>query len=92
MSPVEFTAIAGFITAVVGALVTLYKIKPDRDALIITQAQGAATILNDLVETLREEVERERAACSRYKTRCAELELENEGLRRRYGERHGDDK
>lgn len=97
MTGIELTAVAGFVTAIVGAFAVLYKVKPDRDSLVITQAQGAATILNDLVDTLRAEVVRERelrreahARANEGLLRIAELEAENEGLKRRYGTRDDD--
>lgn len=60
MSPIELTAVAGLLTAVVGAIVAMRKLRPERDSLVLTQAQGAATILNDLVQTLYKEIDRQR--------------------------------
>jgi hypothetical protein len=58
MTPVEIAAVAGLLTAVVGAVVTLVRLRPEANAIVLTQAQGAATILNDLVQTLNHEIER----------------------------------
>lgn len=90
MTGFELSAIGLIITAVAGAFAVIYKLKPDSDALVITQAQGAATILNSLVETLREEVQREREENVRLRQENVRLRKENEGLRRRRGTRAED--
>lgn len=56
MSPLELAAVGGMFTAVVGAITALLRFRPDADSVVLTQAQGAATILNDLVQTLNAEV------------------------------------
>lgn len=98
MTPAELVTYLGLAVAIAGAVAVLYKLKPERDSLIITQTQGAATILNDLVDTLREEVQRERElrkqAHERTNAVLAEkLELERElaGLRARFGTRATDE-
>lgn len=88
---VEITGLVGGITVILGTIATLYKLRPDRDVLMITQAQGASTILNDLVETLREEVSRERQRSKDLEARNTALEKELQGLRRRFGTRDKDD-
>lgn len=90
MTGIEITAIAGLITALAGAVTMFFKVRPDRDALIITQAQGAATIMNDLVETLHEELTRERALRAECEKQIAEQKRELDGLRRRVGRRLDD--
>ena len=67
MNPIELAAITGLITALVGAVIAMRKFKPERDSLVVTQAQGAATILNDLVRTLYAEIDRLRAEIDRLK-------------------------
>jgi uncharacterized iron-regulated membrane protein len=52
MTPVELTALAGVIATVSGVLIAWRKLRPERDALVLTTTQGATTILNDLVKTL----------------------------------------
>ena len=90
LTVVEVAAVIGIIGTAVGAIATVYKLRPDRDVLMITQAQGASTILNDLVDTLREEVAREREKANYLEKRNKELEKELQGLRRRAGTRHTD--
>lgn len=98
MSPAELGTYIGLAVAVAGAFAVLYKLKPERDSLIITQTQGAATILNDLVDTLRAEVQRERELRKQSHERVnelivekAELERELAGLRARFGTRQTDE-
>lgn len=90
MSPIEIGAIVSLIAAVVAAIGAAFRIKPDRDAVLITSAQGAATILNDLVKTLREEVQHERERAEKAEKRIMELEHENQGLRAKHGTRRSD--
>lgn len=75
---------------ILGTIATVYKLQPDRDVLMITQAQGASTILNDLVDTLREELTRERERTKDLETRNSALEKELQGLRHRFGTREED--
>lgn len=91
MNPTELAGIIGAVGVAMGAIAAFYKLRPDRDVLLITQAQGASTILNDLVETLREEVERERKRVQQLEKENRLLTEENEGLRRRFGTRSRDD-
>lgn len=58
MAPVEVTAVIGAVTVCIGTVIALVKLRPEKDSLVLTQAQGAATILNDLVNTLRDEITR----------------------------------
>lgn len=97
MSPAELATYIGLCVALAGVIATIYKLKPERDSLVITQTQGAATILNDLVDTLREELVRERelrkathARLNEEIARRYEVERELEGLRARFGTRATD--
>lgn len=78
MNPIELASIAAIVSALAGALVALRRFRPEKDSLVVTQAQGAATILNDLVRTLYAEIERERAGRQRDHERA---EAEIRGLR-----------
>lgn len=80
----------GTLAVVLGTVATIYKLRPDRDVLMITQAQGASTILNDLVDTLREEITRERERTKDLEARNTALEKELQGLRKRFGTREAD--
>lgn len=91
ITTVEITGLLGLVTVIVGTFATIYKLRPDRDVLMITQAQGASTILNDLVETLREEVSRERQKSKDLEARNKALEEEVQGLRHRFGTRREDE-
>lgn len=97
MSPVEITAILGALATLVGTLIAFKKIKPERDSMVITSAQGATTILNDLVKTLYTEIDRLRVregvlelALKEAEDRVQAAEAEAEGLRQRYGSRRSD--
>jgi hypothetical protein len=97
MTPVELTALAGVIATVSGVLIAWRKLRPERDALVLTTTQGATTILNDLVKTLYAEIdrlrlrEREMEADIRERDERIEgLVQEVEGLRRRAGTRRQD--
>lgn len=90
MTPIELVSIGGFITVVAGALVTVLRLRPDRDALIITQAQGAGKMYNDLVKTLHSEIERLRVEVAALRVEVDRLRVENEGLRERFGTRRDD--
>lgn len=69
----EVGGVVAAIATLLGSWVTLRKLRPERDTLVLTSAQGAATILNDLVKTLREEIDR---------LRKHEDELEADGARK----------
>ena len=94
------TEIGGLIAATataIGGWATFRKLKPERDTLVLTSAQGATTILNNLVQTLyaeierREEVEKElREEDVRKGLRIAELEAQVSGFQRRFGTRASD--
>ena len=55
---VEFSVLFGSISALIGALIAWKKINPEEDSLIITQAQGAAQIYDNLVKSLYAEIDR----------------------------------
>lgn len=90
MTPLEIAAILGAVTAFIGAVATVVRLRPDRDALIITQAQGAATIYDDLVKTLREEIVRQREEMAILRQERDAAVEECRGLRERHGTRRGD--
>lgn len=97
MNAVEVSAIAGAVATLVGALIALRRMRPDRDHLIITSAQGATTILNDLVKTLYAEIDRLRTREASLEAEIHKLEgqlqsshREAEGLRHRHGTRRDD--
>lgn len=97
MSGVEVTALVGVLVAAAGAVATWVKLPQDKDALYITTTQGATKILHDLADTLYGEIERQgRIIKERDETianltlRITQLELENTGLRAKYGTRFSD--
>lgn len=92
MTVVEISALGGLITAVVGAIGVIYRFKPSRDALVLTNVQGSFVILNDLTTTLQTEVTRLNALLIAKDARITALEAENEGMRRRFGSRRQDPK
>jgi|SRR5581483_5108138 len=90
------TALA-IISAIVTGIVAVRKLGPEKDSLFITSAQGAAVIMDNLISTLREEVDRERTENTRLTAEVLRLthenqnlREENEGLRRRGGTRRSD--
>ncbi len=94
LTSVSLLAVIG---AIVGGFVAVRKLGPERDALYITSAQGAAVILDNLVATLREEVERCRTENRLLTTEVERLRKENgllvadnDGLRQRHGTRRTD--
>lgn len=97
--PTEGIGVAAAAGGIITALVMLRKMGPEKEALYISSAQGAATIMDSLVTTLRAEVDRCRARVvvlesenDRLQAENERLEAENEGLRRKRGERRGDRK
>lgn len=100
----EGASIVALIGAVVTGLVMVRKLGPERDALFITSAQGAAVIMDGLISTLRQEVDRCRqeaetleaenkaltAAKKALEAENEALREEVEGLRQLQGRRRGD--
>lgn len=85
------------VAAIIGGIVAMRKMGPERDSLFITSAQGAAVIMDNLISTLREEVDRTHAENVQLHAEVERLTLENQalreenkGLRRRGGTRRGD--
>jgi peptidoglycan hydrolase CwlO-like protein len=76
----------GVITAIVAA----FKFKPEKDAIVVTAAQGAATILNGVIDALQEEIKRKDAEIERLRQQCEKQAIEIEGLQGRFGTRHTD--
>lgn len=100
----EGASIVALIGAIVTGIVMVRKLGPERDALFITSAQGAAVIMDGLISTLREEVDRcrretetvedeNKALIAERKALIAENEAlreEVKGLRHLQGRRRGD--
>ncbi len=93
----EAAAIITVIGLTLTALVAFRKLGPERDALFITSAQGAAVIMDSLIGTLREEIDRCRAKnveleadVARLTEEKEALEAETEGLRQLSGRRRGE--
>jgi FtsZ-binding cell division protein ZapB len=94
---VQAVSAAAVIAAIVGGIAAVRKMGPEKDSLFITSAQGAAVIMDNLISTLREEVDRERQEVARLTAENERLERENkglreetEGLRKRGGTRRND--
>lgn len=84
----DITAILGVISALGLAFVGIRKLGPEKDSIYITSAQGAAVIMEGLVSTLRQELERERQKSEELEADVRRLEIENDHLRE-HGERRG---
>lgn len=90
-------ALVAVISAIVTGIIAVRKLGPERDSLFITSAQGAAVIMDNLISTLREEVDRERTTNAALAAQVEQLTDENDrlkaanaGLRRRGGTRRDD--
>ena len=66
----------------IAALVAVYKAKPERDSVVVSSAQNAATILQGLNDALYTELERARADRDLHERRaeCYEAELRKAGI------------
>jgi hypothetical protein len=66
----------------VGAMIQLYRAKPDRDSVVVTATKNAAEILKGLNDSLYAELERERLKCAGHQARVELLEkrLRDAGL------------
>lgn len=82
MTPVEVASILSGVTALVGAVVLLRRFRPEKDSMLITQAQGAATIYDNLVQTLQGEIERLGEDNARLRADNVRLRLELDEVRR----------
>lgn len=85
------------IAAVFTGYVAIRKLGPEKNAIYISSAQGAAVIMDNLIATLREEVDRERSKSRSLALEVERLTAENERLQaanvaltRRRGSRHSD--
>lgn len=78
----EITAIVGVISALALAFVGIRKLGPEKDSIYISSAQGAAVIMEGLISTLRQELEREREKVSYLEAEVIRLEAENKRLRK----------
>lgn len=73
------TAITGTLLAlagVVGAIIAVFKLSPERQSIFITTAQGAVIVQSGVIDDLREELERLRgriAACEKIEASLAAL-------------------
>jgi peptidoglycan hydrolase CwlO-like protein len=104
LTVVEISALGTFAAAIVGAIAVLVRLPGERGTLKITRDQGAATIYDNLVQTLQREVQRKDAEVQRrddiidarqktidqLRDELEELEDEIDGIRRRYGTRRSD--
>ena len=84
----DLTAVLGVVSAIGLAFVGIRKLGPEKDAIYISSAQGAAVIMEGLVTTLRQELERERKKVEELEAEVRRLEIENDHLRE-HGERRG---
>lgn len=66
----------------IGAMVQLYRAKPERDSVVVTATKNAAEILKGLNDSLYAELERERQRCATHEARIDALEkrLRDAGL------------
>lgn len=66
----------------IGAMVQLYRAKPERDSVVVTATKNAAEILKGLNDSLYAELERERKRCEAHEARIQVLEqrLRDAGL------------
>jgi uncharacterized protein HemX len=69
---------------VVGAIVTLLKLKPEANQSAVLQAQGAMETMVALQHELEQALERERERSGHYRSECARLERELDELQDRY--------
>lgn len=90
-------ALIGVVAAIVTGLVAVRKLGPEKDAIYISSAQGAAVIQTNLIATLQAEVERERGHSAalqeevqHLEAEVARLEAANLALAKRRGSRHQD--
>ena len=93
----DVVAILAIVSAIVAGWVAVRKLGPEKDAIYISSAQGAAVIQTNLIATLQTEVERERQQNLTLSEQIGRLQAEVERLRaanlaltRRYGSRHED--
>lgn len=84
-----------------GGIFAIYKLRPERDSLLITNAQGRVKLIDDINDALTEEIDRQKSivkeiteerdeVISKLNLRVKQLEEENRGLRERYGTRFSD--
>lgn len=71
---VEVATVLGVLAAVATAYATLRKLPKEEGSLVLTQTQGAATVLNDLVSTLYKELERRDQEIKRLQAKVDEYE------------------
>lgn len=75
----------GIATGLIGALVTLYKLRGDRDSQAVTQAQGAMETMDTLLEALEKALTRANARADFYKKQWEAALAELEVVNRRWG-------
>jgi hypothetical protein len=98
MDSATFAFISGVLAvAFPGGIFAIYKLRPERDSLLITNAQGRVKLIDDINDALTEEIERQKSLVvgrdediAMLKLRITQLEEENRGLRERYGTRFSD--
>jgi len=69
---------------VVGAIVTLLKLKPEANQSAVLQAQGAMETMVALQDELEKALDRERGRSNHYRLECERLERELDELQDRY--------
>jgi chromosome segregation ATPase len=73
------TAVTGTLLAiagVIGAIIAVFKLSPERQSIFITTAQGAVIVQSGVIDDLRDELERLRgriAACEKIEASLATL-------------------
>lgn len=75
----------GIATGVVGAIVTLYKLRGERDSQAVSQAQGAMETMEGLNDALEKALTRANERADFYKQRLDEAIAEKDEIARRWG-------
>lgn len=68
-------ALGGFgLTGLIGAVVAVYKLRPDINSAAVVQAQGTMDMMKQLVDELREELDRAHKEIELFQARVVEQE------------------
>lgn len=76
----EGASLVALVGAVVTGIIMVKKVGPEKDSLFISSAQGAAVIMDNLIDTLRQEVDRCRARIEALEAEAVRLLAENARL------------
>lgn len=79
MNPVWIGSGLALIGGIIGAVLAIFKLSPERQAIFITTAQGAVVVQSGVIDDLRDELERLRKRV----TACEALEEMISNLRQR---------